>query len=179
MKNAMNQNYMEILFKKFFVVYNYMSRFINLDGYNGSPFVFFENNNVINKKSTNMTGTMGETELSEMYFSQSNIDSLQNDIITGVFNVSNKKICKQSEEELLIIMRSIFIQHAKHLDYNFQEQINELNSRVLSYSIKNIHSSIKQYIGYIDSITKEQTVMDMPKNVSITGDKTLMPNYFI
>ena len=74
---------------------------------------------------------------------------------------------------------TLFGLNPKLLDYNFQEQINELNSRVLSYSIKNIHSSIKQYIGYIDSITKEQSIMDMPKNVSITGDKTLMPNYFI
>jgi len=179
MKNAMNQNYMEILFKKLFCMYNYMSSFINLNGFNGTPFELFENNNVVNKKSTNMTGNMGKTNLSEMYFSQSNIDYIQNSIIRGVFNMSNTKICKQSEEELLIIMRSIFIQHAKHLDYNFQEQINELNSHVLSYSIKNIDSSIKQYNGYIDNITKEQTIMNMPQSVSIKGDKTLMPKHFI
>ena len=175
----MNQNYMEILFKNFFVLYIYMSSFINLNGFNGTPFELFDNNNVINKKSSNMTGNMGQTNLSEMYFSQSNIDYLQNMIIKGIFEVANTKICKQSEEELLIIMRSIFLQNAKHLDYNFQEQINELNSHVLSYSIKNIHSNIKQYNGYIDTITKEKTVMDMPKSVSVKGDKTLMPNHFI
>lgn len=156
-----------------------MSSFINLNKFNGTPFELFTNNNVINNKATNMTGNMSKTGLSDMYFSQSNIDYLQNNIISGIFNMSNTKICKQSETELLIIMRSIFIQNAKHLDYNFQEQINELNSHVLSYSIKNIDSSIKQYNGYIDNITKEQTVMNMPQNVSIKGDKTLMPKHFI
>jgi hypothetical protein len=156
-----------------------MSGFIDLNGFNGTPFELFENNNVENDKGNNMTGTLGKSKLSELYFSQSNIDLLQDYIISGVFRNTSTKICKQSEDELLIIMRSIFLQHAKHLDYNFQEQINELNNYVLDYSIKNIESSIKQYNGYIENITKERSVMNMPQSVSVKGDKTLMPRHFI
>ena len=76
-------------------------------------------------------------------------------------------------------MRSIYLQHSKNQPNNIQQQIHELNKLVLDYCIPNIHSSIKQYNGYINDITKQQTVMDKPQSVTIKGDKTLMPRHFI
>ena len=157
-----------------------MSQFINLDNYNGTPFELYENNNVSNNKGNRMTGTFKSTKLSDVFYSQSNIDFLQNSMIEGVFKVSNGvKIDKQSEDELLIIMRSMFLQHSKNLNINIQEQIQVLNGLVLDYCIPNINGNIKQYNGYIHDITKEQDIMEMPKFVNTKGDKTLMPRYFI
>lgn len=157
-----------------------MSQFINLDNYNGAPFELYENNNVTNNKGNRMTGTFKSTKLSDVFYSQSNIDFLQNSMIDGVFKLSNGvKIDKQSEDELLIIMRSIFLQHSKNLNINIQEQIQVLNGLVLDYCIPNINGNIKQYNGYINDITKEQDVMEMPQFVDTKGDKTLMPRYFI
>ena len=76
-------------------------------------------------------------------------------------------------------MRSIYLQYSKHLDYNLQEQINELNKHVLKYCIKNIHTNLQQYNRYINDITKEIDVLEKPEFVDIKGDKTLMPNHFI
>ena len=104
-----------------------MSNRINLTNFNGTPFELYENNNIQNNKPKNMTGTFTKNSLSDIYFSQSNIDLLQDSIIKGVFETSGTKIVKQSEDELLIIMRSIYLQYGKNLDYNIQEQINELN----------------------------------------------------
>lgn len=156
-----------------------MSNRIDLTNFNGTPFELYENNNIQNNKPKNMTGTFTKNSLSDIYFSQSNIDLLQDSIIKGVFETSGTKIVKQSEDELLIIMRSIYLQYGKNLDYNIQGQINELNEHILRYCIPNINSSIKQYNGYIKDITKEQEVMDMPQSVNTKGDKTLMPRYFI
>jgi len=157
-----------------------MSQFINLDNYNGTPFELYENNNVSNNKGNRMTGTFKSTKLSDVFYSQSNIDFLQNSMIEGVFKLSNGvKIDKQSEDELLIIMRSIFLQHSKNLNTNIQEQIQVLNGLVLDYCIPNINGNIKQYNGYIHDITKEQDIMEMPQFVNTKGDKTLMPRYFI
>lgn len=152
----------------------------DLNNFNGSPFQLYENNNVINDKGNNLTGNFCNNNLNKLYFCQSNIDLLQDSIIEGVFKVSNgNKISKQSEDELLIIMRSIYLQHSKNQPNNIQQQIHELNKLVLDYCIPNIHSSIKQYKGYINDITKQQTVMDKPQSVSIKGEKTLMPRHFI
>ena len=152
----------------------------DFNNFNGTPFQLYENNNVINDKSSNMTGNLCNNNLSKIYFCQSNIDLLQDSIIEGVFKVSNgTKISKQSEEELIIIMRSIYLQHSKNQPNNIQQQIHELNKLVLEYCIPNINSSIKQYNGYINDITKQQIVMDKPQSVTIKGDKTLMPRHFI
>ena len=171
------------IFLFFFKSLLYMSnRFSPQDfnNFNGSPFQLYENNNVINDKSTNMTGNFSSNDLSRLYFSQSNIDLLQDSIIEGVFKITNGiKISKQSEDELLIIMRSIYLQHSKNNNSNISQQIHELNKLVLDYSIPNIHSSIKQYQGYMNDITKKQYVMDKPESVTIKGDKTLMPRHFI
>mgnify|MGYP006139839553 CR=1 FL=1 len=157
-----------------------MSNFIDLKNFNGMPFHLYENNNVKNNLSNNMTGTFCESKLSEHYYSQSNIDVLQESIIKGVYKITNGvKICRQSEDELLIIMRSIFLQYAKHLNDNINNQINDLNKYVLKYSINNINTNIKQYQGYLKDITKQQEVMDKPQFVNIKGEKTLMPNHFI
>jgi len=50
---------------------------------------------------------------------------------------------------------------------------------VLDYCVDNVYGNLQQYLKYIDDITKENTVLDMPQNVDIKGSKTLMPNYFI
>ena len=152
----------------------------DFNNFNGTPFQLYENNNVINDKGSKMTGNFCNNNLNKLYFCQSNIDLLQDSIIEGVFKVTNgTKISKQSEDELLIIMRSIYLQHSKNQPNNIQQQIHELNKLVLDYCIPNIHSSIKQYKGYINDITKQQTVMDKPQSVSIKGEKTLMPRHFI
>ena len=156
-----------------------MSNRIDLNNFNGTPFELYENNNIQNNKTNNMTGTFCKNSLSDIFFSQSNIDLLQDYIIKGVFETSGVKIVKQSEDELLIIMRSIYLQHGKNNDYNIQGQVNELNDHILKYCIPNINSSIKQYQGYIHDITKEQEVMVMPQSVNTKGDKTLMPRHFM
>jgi len=154
----------------------------DFNNYNGKPFQLYENNNVKNNKSNNMTGNFTKSNLTELYYSQSNIDLLQELIIKGIYNnpkTFRQKISKQSENELLIIMRSIFLQHCKNHPNNIQNQIHELNKLVLDYCIPNIISSIKQYNCYINDITKENTVIDKPQFVSCKGEKTLMPRHFI
>ena len=57
--------------------------------------------------------------VSEIYFSQENMDLIQNGIINSVFNTTEGqfKIGKQSEQELKIIMRSIYFQNSKNLNF--------------------------------------------------------------
>jgi hypothetical protein len=158
------------------------NRFTKSDfvGKNQEPYLLYEDNNVNNDNSYYMTGTFSKNNLSDLYYSQSNIDLLQDSIIKGVFkNTNGTKISKQSDDELLIVMKSIYLQYCKHQPNNIQQQIRELNKKVLDYCIPNVVSALKQYNGYIDDITKPQQIMNMPEFVNTKGDKTLMPRHFI
>jgi len=48
----------------------------------------------------------------------------------------------QSDNELLIIMRSMFLQHAKHLPESIDKQLSELNMKVLMDIIPRVESNI-------------------------------------
>lgn len=157
-----------------------MSGFINLDNYNGAPFELFQDLNVNGNKFKNLTGTFSGSRVSNLYFSQSNVDLIQNQLISGVYKQSfgKYKISKQSEDELLIIMRSIYLQYSKNNDNDVESQVIELNRHVLDYSITNVLSALQQQDKYIDDITKDIQVNEMPQFVHSKGDKTLMPNHF-
>ena len=154
---------------------------INLGNNNSKPFELYENFDIKNKNKYQNTGNQQSSNVSNLYFSQTNIDHIQNTIIKQIYKKTDGKysILKQSEDELIIVMKSIFIQYGRNADNDINIQINELNKRVLDYCVDNVYGNLQQYLKYIDDITKENTVLDMPQNVDIKGSKTLMPNYFI
>ena len=154
---------------------------INLGNCVSKPFDLYENLNVNNNNKYSNTGNQQKSKLSDLYFSQANIDYLQNEIIRKVYEKSDGKhrITKQNEDELVIVMKSIFLQNARNSDIDLQYQIDQLNKLVLDYCVDNVYINLLQYVKYIDDITKETQVMDRPINVDIKGSKTLMPNHFI
>ena len=154
---------------------------INLTNCVTNPFELYENLNVSNDNKYLNTGNQQRTKLSDMYYSQTNIDFLQNEIINQVYKKTSGKyrIVKQSEDELVIVMKSIFLQYARNSDVDVQLQINTLNKHVLDYCVNDVYTNLLQYVKYIDDITKEQVVIDRPQNVDVKGNKTLMPNHFV
>jgi len=109
-----------------------------------APIITDDNNiNSISYKLTN-------TSLSVNFFSKENINKIQTLIKRGVFFKSNRThmISNQNEQELVIIMRSIYLQYGKNLPNNINDQINELNNMTAEWAIDNIISNIEQYISY-------------------------------
>ncbi len=86
------------------------------------------------------------TEVSKVFFSIDNIDLLQRGIRNKILNDTDGQIniSRQSDDELKIIMRSIYFQYGKNSKYNIKEQILELNTRVLEWSVPEIISNVKQ-----------------------------------
>ena len=157
-----------------------MSQFIDFDNSCSQPFELYETLSVTNTSNQiNNVGNLKTTKLSNYYFSKENIDFLQNTMISEIYKLTKgTRITKQSNDELKIIMKSIYLQYGRNMDTHIKEQTDQLNKKVLDYSIENIYSNLKQYNHYIKDITSEKTVMDMPQNVHIKGEKTLTPNHF-
>jgi hypothetical protein len=119
--------------------------------------------------------------VSELFFSKENKDIIQQGIINSVYNMSEGeyKIGRQSEQELIIVMRSMYFQHSKNLNFNIKEQVKELNTLVIRWCVDEIIKNIRQYIGYKKSISTLPLPMEHSLLPSQKGTKTLEIKTFI
>ena len=115
--------------------------------------------------------------LSLKYFGKNNINKIQNLIILEVKTRANYTIGRQSEIQLQIIMRSIYLSNSKNLMTNIDYQIDELNKMVVDESVKVIIPNIKQYLGYRKDISSPRQMMAHPTSVSSKGEKSLSHAY--
>ena len=97
-------------------------------------------------------GLWTDTTLSQAFFSQQNIQIIQNGIRSGVYHKSNGQytIGPQDCDSLKIVMRSVYLQNAANQPNNITKQIAELNKIVLNYCIQQVYSEAQGYMKYID-----------------------------
>lgn len=106
---------------------------------------------------TNTTGNdivkpiLEKNPISQFFFSKKNLDHLQYLTVKLVKEKSGGKYCisRQSDNELMVIMRSIYLQYAKHLPYDIPGQVAELNKQVLIDVVPRIMVKAEQHLGYI------------------------------
>ena len=114
-------------------------------------------------------------KLETIFFSDENIEIINKKIILDVYYLSNKqfKINHQKKETLIIVMRYIFIEFSRHLPYNIDKQIKELNYLVIKEVLPDIMTNITQNITYLNSIVEPRKLVQLPVNT--TKNKTLLP----
>ena len=109
--------------------------------------------------------------LSRTYFSNDNIERLQLMIIDAVYKTCQKKISRQSYQELQIIMKSMYLQYGRNLPYDIEGQVATLNKHVVDECVRIIVPNVLQYNKYMDDITSPIPVMPLSQNVSNKGYK--------
>ena len=117
----------------------------------------------LTENNTNLVSrNLNCTDVSSVFFSNNNIDLLQFGIRNRILNDTQGKyqIGKQSETDLKIIMRSIYFQYGKNLAENIKEQVLDLNTRVIEWSVNEIISNIKQSERYIMDISTLPVPLD-------------------
>jgi len=136
----------------------------------------------VSENPTNITSrNQSCTKLSDLYFSNDNINILQYGIRNRILNESNGEIFigRQSDDELKIIMRSIYYQYGKNLDNDIMGQIRDLNEKVLDWSIPRIISNMKQYNRYIQDISTMPVPLERAQLTSEKGTKSMELTSFI
>lgn len=120
-------------------------------------------------------GIQSHSVLSSVYFSKENVKLVNDMIRYYVYQRSNEKylIGDQSTIQIEILMRSIFLQHARHLPDNIPDQIKELNMMVVNLSVPRIISEALQYNGYVKDLEQNPVPLEHPKNMSSMGTKIL------
>lgn len=151
-------------------------RVINVSEKPTQWYQLFDNNRPNdNFKKQALYGIQNYSSLSLTFFSKENVQLIQDMIRYNVWMKSGKKflIGEQSTVELEVIMRGIYLQHARNLDFNIKEQVKELNNMVLQFVVPQVMSGVEQYFGYLHNIETMPVSIEHPKNMSIKGTKLL------
>jgi len=119
-----------------------------------------------NYYKTAMTGNWNNNLLSNTFFSKENMQIVQNGIRAGVHKKSNGRflIGEQDEDTLKMIMRSIYLQHAKNLPNQISEQVKALNNMVMDYAIPQIMGEAIGYVKFKNDSSMMYNVMDRPSS---------------
>lgn len=114
--------------------------------------------------------------LMDFFFSKKNLDHLQNLTIQmikfqsgGLYNIS-----RQSDAELLVVMRSIYIKTPTNPysnGHDFKRDICTLNKNVLDWVVPKIIVNIQQYLGYVRDQGNNYRPLARPEFMSDTGNR--------
>jgi hypothetical protein len=128
----------------------------------------------------------GETLLTFLFFSEDNINNIQKLIRMVVFKEMKQVIDTQSNTELMVIMRSIFLSYSEHprlinesmsekekasLLIAYTTEVDRLNQLVINESTPLVISQLQQYVTYLYDASTPLKIMDKPISTSVAGTK--------
>ena len=114
--------------------------------------------------------------VASLFFSDMNIDALQDGIRYGVYKKSSKVIDKQSASDLVVTMRSMYLSYAINLPTDVVGQVRELNGKVLEFCIERIIIELdarSQYLKDSSQVGYADTMMPRSACTSIKGHRCL------
>ena len=113
-----------------------------------------------------------DTPLNRLFFSQGNIDNLQAQIQSAVAQMVNANIDRQSDSDLMLIMRSYYLQYARNEPNRLQEELDELNKRVVHFAANRIAVEVEAYRYYRKDIMDFPAPIANPLDTHIYGTRT-------
>ncbi|MBA3750767.1 MAG: hypothetical protein H0X03_07770 [Nitrosopumilus sp.] len=137
-----------------------------------TSFMLFQENP---NKKINQQARQQSIGFSELFFSNNNLDKIQNQIIKEVYDRSNREylISRQSDRDVQTVMKSIFLQHSTGLSNDYTSQIQELNKLTVDAVVPGIISAVSSHFHYLENPFSSRQIMDHPQNTSIKGKKVL------
>jgi hypothetical protein len=129
-----------------------------------------------NQSTVALQGVQANSEMSKIFFSTKNIVRLQKRIKREVFKRTNGKYkldIDQEERDLLIVMRSIYLEFGRFLPGQIIRQVKRLNNKVIDEILPSMLTEIRQYYGYLDDINEPIKPLMRPLNVSNAGRRLL------
>jgi hypothetical protein len=100
-----------------------------------------------------------------------NIDALQEGIRYKVYNKSGISIGRQSDNELKVIMRSIYLQYAVNDGSDCVAQVKKLNAAVLNWAVPEVLSNVLQYQTYRKDASTLPLPFDNPQLQTMKGTR--------
>lgn len=133
----------------------------------------------------------GQTLLTYLFFSDENVQQIQNVVKMLVYKYMNQVPDDQNKTELLIIMRSYYLEYGnetqlyddslpnnikQNIIRQVQNEVKKLNDIVINYVTTNVISNLEQYLSYIQDISQpygNRNIDIKPINTNIKGQRTM------
>ena len=122
---------------------------------------------------TSILRTMRQTgtPLGDLFFSDFNLRSIQNNIRQSVLTATGIAIDYQKQDDVLTLMRMVFINNSVDPYGNLPAQIKIMNDLVVKTAAAQIGTGLSQYIGYIRDISTPMIPEPRPINTSVYGER--------
>ena len=119
-------------------------------------------------------GNLQATPLNMAYFSPANVQIIQNKIRRDVYDRSSGSflIGPQSVDQLMIVIRAIYLQYGRNNPTDLNEQITELNQIVADWCVPKIIAECSMHNTYLKDIQNLPVPMERPVLLTRTGSKT-------
>jgi hypothetical protein len=109
--------------------------------------------------------------LGDTYYSTSNVEFLQTEIIRSVKDATGYTIGKQDPMDLYNLMRKVYTDYMV-VDYDdVSNQVSRMNDAVINSATRTISSGIMQNLVYLRDIATLPVPPDAPRNTSKYGLK--------
>jgi hypothetical protein len=129
-----------------------------------------------------LEGIQSGSELSKLYFSDVNIKRVDRALRREVFKRTRGQFSvdiEQDKYDLFILMRAVYMQNARFLPdtSDLVRQCKRLNDMVITASISDVITNLKQDYGYLKEINKPLSPIPRPLDVNSRGRRSL-PSVF-
>lgn len=111
-------------------------------------------------------------QLNAKFFSQENMNGIQKELQSRVYQQTQKIIDRQKDDDLFIIMRGIFVISSTNPQEHVDKQVKRLNEMVLSYVVPQVVFGIKAHSKFLQDVAKPADPIDRGMYVSMKGEKS-------
>ncbi len=105
------------------------------------------------------------TPVNELFFSEANVNRLQDQIQATVRGMVNANIDRQSDVDLKLVMRSYYLQYAG-------DTVEQLNERVVAFCSNRISVEVEAYRYYRKDILDFPAPIQRPIDTQVYGTRT-------
>lgn len=109
--------------------------------------------------------------LMSMFFDKSNIDNIQNALMQFVLRETGTAIERQSDQDLVAIMRGIYLQHRHSPD--IQHDLKVLNHEILRITSKQVLSGLRAWKQSMERFDRVPQPMENPVYINSIGENSL------
>ncbi len=128
--------------------------------------------------STRMAKTLdmrADSPLMRAFFSEDNLDAVQDALRDAVKRLTGFVIDRQSDDQLLIVMRAIFADHAQNSPRDVAAEVKRLDHGVVTTVLDQVISGITSYLAYLRDASRMRTPIARGAATSIKGLTTTLP----
>ena len=115
------------------------------------------------------------------FFSDKNLEIVNKNLVLRIFEYTNKKvqIPFQSRNDLLVVMKHIYVTYALNQENDIEKQVYKLNCRVVGEILPSLISEVQSYMIYLEELEKNEKenrqINDLPVSTKMTRGTTELP----